>query len=160
MRIFVFLHQVHVATVSSMAYTAVMSLGTGHGYPGYSQELDTLLANYGSDPFMRSMLSVYSSDCPSAIQRLRKSIAEGDLESARRAAHSLANIMGVAGPATCLPIIEDISSKLGSGQLQAAAVIADKLQNLIDAVLTSIDIWLAGRPGPAGLNTDNAGGRG
>lgn len=118
-----------------------------NGYPGYELELDSLMANYGSESFLRSILQVYSKDCPATLQRLLDAMEGGDLEQAGKAIHSLANIMGVVGPATSQALIEAISASLRNGQLETAARVAKDLEAMLRAVLISVHAWLDGFSG-------------
>ncbi len=125
-----------------MPYNLFMSSDTQFGDPGYERELDSLIVYYGSEAFTRSILEVYLNDCPAALTRLVATMAVSDLEAARHAIHSLANIMGVVGPASSRPIIESITADLNDGRLDAAARNAKVLESMVQAVLASIRIWL------------------
>ncbi|MFH2112940.1 MAG: hypothetical protein ABIJ86_00365 [Spirochaetota bacterium] len=129
-----------------------MSPETQHGYPGYEQELDSLLVSYGSEAFTRSLLQVYTRDCPLAMIRLMTTISSGDLLAARKAIHSLANIMGIVGPISSRPMIETISADLNDGQLKAAARHAEELETLVQSALVSIHDWLGRVSQPAASN--------
>jgi hypothetical protein len=102
------------------------------------------LASYGSEAFMHSILQVYSKDCPEALTRLAATLKDRNIEAARHAIHSLANIMGVVGPVSSRTLIDSITDDLNNGKLEAAASTARKLESMVQAVLVSIQAWLDG----------------
>jgi hypothetical protein len=129
-----------------------MSLTPEQEYSGYEQELESLQACYGSEAFTRSILEVYTKDCPAALTRLMATIDGNDLEGARHAIHSLTNIMGVVGPVSSRRVIDNISADLGNGRLKTAAVHARELEAMIQAALVSIQAWLDKVPRPPASN--------
>jgi hypothetical protein len=135
-----------------MPYNPHMSLTSEQDYSGYEQELESLQFTYGSEEFTRSILEVYAKDCPAALTRLTETIDGDDLEGARHAIHSLANIMGVVGPASSRPFIESITADLGKGELNAAALHAKELGSMIQAALVIINAWLDKVPRPPSIN--------
>lgn len=130
-----------------MAYTAGMKPDLRQGYPEWEQELDSLLAAYGSEDFIRDILRVYVTDCPLAVQRLLGSLQSDDPDKARNAIHSLSNIMGIIGPASSRSLIERISANLKQGKTQAAAALAQELETLVSALMISIKAWLGDSSG-------------
>ena len=127
-----------------------MSPDIQQGNPAWKQELDSLLVAYDSESFTRSILHVYTRDCPVAVERLRSTIKAGNLEQARGATHSLTNIMGVVGPALSRSLLDGISANLKNGQLKNAAIQALELEAMIKDFLISIQIWLEDHSREAG----------
>ncbi|MGD9940566.1 MAG: hypothetical protein AB7T74_12265 [Clostridia bacterium] len=119
-----------------------MSLTSEPDYSGYYQEFELLQSHYGNEEFTRSILEVYAQDCPAALTRLIATIDGNDLEGAKHAIHSLANIMGIVGPVSSRPVIDRITANLGKGQLKAAALHAKELGFMVQAALVSIHAWL------------------
>jgi hypothetical protein len=129
-----------------------MSLPSGTDSSVYDQEFASLQSYYGSEDFTRSIFEVYAQDCPAAMARLITTIDNKDLEGAKLAVHSLANIMGVAGPVSSRPVIDSITTDLGEGQLKAAALHAKELGSIVEAALASIHAWLDKAPRPPASN--------
>ena len=125
-----------------MTYTSCMSPDIAQGNPAWEQELDSLLMAYESESFTRSILHVYTRDCPVAVERLLSTLKAGDLEQARNAIHSLTNIMGVIGPISSRSLIDAISADVKSGQLESAARQAKELEAMVKVFLIIIQTWI------------------
>jgi hypothetical protein len=110
----------------------------------YVLDVDGLIAAYGDMAFVHSILTVFGSDCPRAMERLTTCINIGDIEGARRAAHSLANIVGIIGSDRCSPLIGAMSTALRDNDLCTARDRLVRLEQAIQSVLSAVSAQLAG----------------
>jgi HPt (histidine-containing phosphotransfer) domain-containing protein len=109
--------------------------------------MDEQLANLhrlGGEDFVREMIELFLENAPKQIEAARNGIRDGDLESVRRAVHSLKSSAGNFGAADVAELAGRIEQLAADGQ---AALIPAKFTAL-EAAFTQVRLRLEERRGP------------
>jgi HPt (histidine-containing phosphotransfer) domain-containing protein len=83
---------------------------------------DELVASTGGDAeFVGELMDTYFADAPQLVAQMRSSLAAGDTEAFRRAAHTLKSISATLGALTLSAVAKELEMMGKAGSLEGAA---------------------------------------
>jgi HPt (histidine-containing phosphotransfer) domain-containing protein len=102
--------------------------------------LDTLLESFGGDmEFMGEMLDTFFADSPQQLEAARAGLAAGDVESVRRAAHSLKSNCANFGAFTLSGQCKELEMLAKTGSLEGAADMIARIAAGYDQVHAALE---------------------
>jgi PAS domain S-box-containing protein len=92
----------------------------------------------GSPEVMQEILAIFEEETPGKLDRLESALAEGDLHTVGRTAHSLANTAGTLRAPAAVDAARETETAARDGNIQAARAAAARLSSVVREMLRQI----------------------
>jgi HPt (histidine-containing phosphotransfer) domain-containing protein len=96
--------------------------------PEVFDRAQALEATGGDEELLREIVSIFLEDYPRMVEELGNAIARGDVEAARRAAHTLKGSVAVLGGKALSAAAKEAEDCARAGDLDAAGSVFDRIE--------------------------------
>ena len=110
-----------------------------------NSEIDQVIATYRDSPELLSeIFAIFLDEAPQRLQALQQAVAQRDFDSARRAAHSLANTTGTLRADEALKAARAAESAARSADGAGLKQAVSKLVQSVGEVVAAIEAYRSG----------------
>ena len=97
----------------------------------------------GDQELLKEMIEAFLEECQLRTDELQTSSAAGDLETCRRAAHTLKGALRTFGAEAAAEVAEDLELRCGNGETEDLVKRADMLVEAVSELLPEVSSYLS-----------------
>ena len=110
-----------------------------------NSEIDQVIATYRDSPELLSeIFAIFLEEAPQRLQALQQAATQRDFDSARRAAHSLANTTGTLRADEALKVAREVESAARSADGARLQQATSELVQAVEEVVAAIEAYCSG----------------